>query len=197
MNLKSKNNMKIIINERQLRQIIESEGNGNLMDLTKVYEAGMPYNKLDSYFLFMNKKNGGIYDGYYIEGDVDLRKYNMDDYGDDYGDDYTFDYEEDKPFGLEYLVRVNGFLLLRDSEVTDLSNLKYVERYLNISNTKIDRLPELEYVGGGFAMENTNISELPKLKYVGGILSISGSPLVKDYDKLRETNPQIWKKIKR
>jgi hypothetical protein len=28
-------------------------------------------------------------------------------------------------------------------------------------------------------------------------LSISGSPLVKDYDKLRETNPQIWKKIKR
>jgi hypothetical protein len=184
--------MKVIINERQLRQIIESEGDGNLMDLTNVYKVGVPYNKWDSYFLLMNKKKGGNYDGYYINEDLDLRKYNMD----NYSDDFSFDYEEDKPFGLEYLVKVNGFLHARDSEVTDLSNLKYVERYLNISNTKIDRLPELEYVGGGFGMENTNISDLPKLKYVRGRLSISGSPLVKDYDKLKETNPQIWNKIK-
>ena len=185
--------MKIIINEEQLRLIIESEGDGNLMDLTNVYKVGVPYNKWDSYFLFMKKKKGGNYDGYYIDGNLDLRKYNMD----DYGDDFNFDYEEDKPFGFEYLVRVNGFLHLRDSEVTDLSNLKYVERYLNISNTNIDRLPELEYVGGGFAMENTKISELPKLKYVGGELFVSGSPLMKYYDKLRETNPEVWKKIKR
>jgi hypothetical protein len=184
--------MKIIINEEQLRQIIESKGDGNLMDLTKIYEVGVPYNKWDSYFLFMNKKNGGRYDGYYIDSDLDLRKYSMD----DFSVDYTFDYEADRPFGLEYLVRVNGFLHLRNSEVTDLSNLKYVERYLNISGTEIDRLPELEYVGSGFAMENTKISELPKLKYVGGELFISGSPLMKDYDKLKETNPQIWKKIK-
>ena len=184
--------MKVIITEEQLRQIIESEGDGNLMDLTKVYEVGVPYNRWDSYFLFMNKKMGSNYDGYYIDSNLDLRKYNMD----DYVDDFNFDYEEDKPFGLEYLVRVNGFLHLRDSEVTDLSNLKYVERYLNINNTKIDRLPELEYVGGGFAMENTKISELPKLKYIGGELFVSGSPLMKDYDKLKETNPQIWKKIK-
>jgi hypothetical protein len=27
-------------------------------------------------------------------------------------------------------------------------------------------------------------------------LFVSGSPLMKDYDKLKETNPQIWKKIK-
>jgi hypothetical protein len=197
--------MKLIITEEQLRLIIESEGDGNLMDLTKMYKNGLPYDKWDSFFLFMNKKKGGNYDGYYIDGDLDLRKHNVGDISDYYTDDYEYDYtiddtiedEENKSFGFKFLVRVNGFFNLRDSEVTDLSNLKYVERYLNISGTKINRLPELEYVGGGFAMENTEISELPKLKYVGGILSISGSPLVKDYDKLRETNPQIWKKIKR
>ena len=147
--------MKIIINEEQLRLIIESTGDGNLMDLTKIYEVGVPYNKWDSYFLFMNKKNEGRYNGYYIDSDLDLRKYSMD----DFSVDYTFDYEVDKPFGLEYLVRVNGFLHLRDSEVTDLSNLKYVERYLNINNTKIDRLPELEYVGAGISMRKTPLAQ--------------------------------------
>lgn len=111
--------------------------------------------KWDSYFLFMNKKNEGRYNGYYIDSDLDLRKYSMD----DFSVDYTFDYEVDKPFGLEYLVRVNGFLYLRDSEVTDLSNLKYVERYLNINNTKIDRLPELEYVGAGISMRKTPLAQ--------------------------------------
>jgi hypothetical protein len=103
----------------------------------------------------MNKKNEGRYNGYYIDSDLDLRKYSMD----DFSVDYTFDYEVDKPFGLEYLVRVNGFLYLRDSEVTDLSNLKYVERYLNINNTKIDRLPELEYVGAGISMRKTPLAQ--------------------------------------
>jgi hypothetical protein len=167
---------RLIISEEQLRLLIESEGEGNLMNLTNVYEAGLPYNKWDSYFLFMNKKKGGIYDGYYIDRDLDLKKYNMN----DYMDDLDFDYEEDNQFGFEYLVRVNGFLNLRDSEVTDLSNLKYVERYLNINGTNVDRLPELEYVGGGFSMQNTKIRELPKLKYVGGALYVSGSPLMKD-----------------
>jgi len=71
--------MKIIITEEQLRLIIENEGGGNLMDFTKIPKIGLPYNKWDSYFLFMNKKNGGNYDGYYIDGNLDLRKYNMDD----------------------------------------------------------------------------------------------------------------------
>lgn len=47
--------MKIIITEKQLRLIVENKSE-NLMDLTDVYEGGLSPDKLDDYFLFVNKK---------------------------------------------------------------------------------------------------------------------------------------------
>ena len=71
--------MKIIINESQLRLIVENENKGeNLIDFTGVYESGVSPNKWDDIFLLLKekkeRKGDKTYDGYYIEGDVELRK---------------------------------------------------------------------------------------------------------------------------
>jgi len=190
--------MRIIISESQLRLIIENED--NLMDLSPVKKYYHP-SQWDEMFEMVNNKKGGKYDGYYINGDLDLRNLGLmnrhiDDSNYDYDYDDDFESESDIPFGLKYLVRVNGFLNLRYSEVTDLSNLKYVESYLNISGTNIDKLPELEHVGGGFALENTKVNDLPKLKYVRGILSTNGTPLSGDVDKLKKIFDKLGKRMR-
>ena len=155
--------MKIIISEEQLRLIIENEDDGNLMDLTKVYEAGMPYNKLDSYFLFMNKKNGGIYDGYYIKGDVDLREY--------------------KEIELDYLVEVrfgkkrDGNLICNYNSKVSLKRLRKVDGNLDLGVCVIDELPKLEYVGGNLPLQATNISNLDNLHFVGRSMFLANTPL--------------------
>ena len=68
---------------------------------------------------------------------------------------------------------------------------------LGIEPYRLIEMGVVEHYDGDLYLDNVPIKSLGELEYVGGILSISGSPLVKDYDKLRETNPQIWKKIKR
>ena len=61
--------MKLIITESQYKLILENEGD-NLMDLTKAYKGGLILDKMDSYFLFMNKKKETDYQGYYIDDDI-------------------------------------------------------------------------------------------------------------------------------
>jgi len=129
--------MKIIITEEQLKLIVENEGE-NLIDLTGVYESGVSPNKWDDMFLHINKKKGGRYDGYYIDDDVELYDYGV--------------------IELNYLVRVEGRLNSRYSQIKSLPMLSYVGGWLDLSYTSIKSLPMLSYVGGYLDLFNTPLS---------------------------------------
>jgi len=113
--------MKLIITEEQLRILVESEKEENLIDFTTIYESEISPDKWDSMFMQMNKKKGGKYDGYYIDGEVDLSVY----------DDIT---------ELEYLVRVGGDFTLGDL-INSLPRLSEVggNMFLNVPFSKIYR----------------------------------------------------------
>ena len=152
--------MKIIINESQLRLIVENEDNDNLIDFTHVYNGGFPPEEWDKMFEHINnKKKGGKYDGYYIDGDVDL--------------------EESNVTQLKYLVKVEGFLDLNNTPIESLPMLSYVEGFLDLDETQIESLPMLSYVEGYLSLNKTPIESLPEGLSVGGFLSISNTPLSK------------------
>ena len=131
--------MKIIINESQLRLIVENKNKGeNLIDLTGVYESGVSPNKWDEMFEHVNNKKGGKYDGYYIDGDVELYDYGVTE--------------------LKYLVRVEGSLYSRYSQIKSLPMLSYVGGWLDLSYTSIKSLPMLSYVGGYLDLFDTPLS---------------------------------------
>jgi hypothetical protein len=156
--------MKIIINESQLRLIVENEDNDNLINFTHVYRTGFPPEEWDGMYEHMNtKKKGGKYDGYYINGDVILS--------------YS-DVTE-----LNYLVKVEGSLSLDDTPIESLDNLKSVGGYLSLYKTKIESLPMLKYVRSGLSLRSSLIESLPKGLYVGGDLYLRMTPLSKSTTK--------------
>ena len=162
--------MKIIINESQLRLIVENEDkDGNLLDFTPFVDVN-PI-KWDEMFERLNKKKGGKYDGYYIDGFVDL---------------YKSDVTE-----LKYLVRVEGWLDLRDTFIESLPMLSYVGGYFFLTNTPIESLPKLEHVGAWLELFKSKIDSLPMLKYVGGYLDLRHTPLSKVITK-EELRKQIY-----
>ena len=160
--------MKIIINESQLRLIVENEDNDNLIDFTPFYKSGIPPEEWDDMFEFRNQKKGGKYDGYYINGDVYLS---------------SSDITE-----LNYLVKVGGLLVLDNSQIRLLPKLSYVGGRLDLYYSQIESLPMLSYVKGWLDLRRSSIKTLPMLSYVGGDLSISNTPLSKTTTekKLRE-----------
>ena len=111
--------MKIIINESQLRLIVENEGKkDNLIDFTPFYMGGVPPVEWDEMYEHMNtKKKGGKYDGYYINGDVYLS---------------SSDITE-----LNYLVKVGGNLDLRRTPIKSLPMLSYVGGSLDLVETPL------------------------------------------------------------
>ena len=111
--------MKIIINESQLRLIVENEEKkgDNLMDFTKYVNADL--SEWDDMFEHLNKKKGGKYDGYYIDSYVNLS--------------YS-DVTE-----LEYLVKVKGCLYLNDTQIESLPMLSYVGGFLDLGNTPLSK----------------------------------------------------------
>ena len=111
--------MKIIINECQLRLIVENEDK-NLINLTDFHDSGVSPNKWDEMFLHLNKKKGGIYDGYYIDGDVYLS---------------SSDITE-----LNYLVKVGGNLDLRRTPIKSLPMLSYVGGSLDLVETPLSKV---------------------------------------------------------
>ena len=154
--------MKIIINESQLRLIVENEGeDDNLIDFTPFYKSGIPPVEWDEMYEHMNtkKKKGGKYDGYYINGDVYLP---------------SSDITE-----LNYLVKVGGLLVLDNSQIRLLPKLSYVGGRLDLYYSQIRLLPKLSYVKGWLDLRRSSIKTLPMLSYVGGDLSISNTPLSK------------------
>ena len=148
--------MKIIINESQLRLIVENEDkDGNLLDFTPFVDVN-PI-KWDEMFERLNKKKGDKYDGYYIDGDVKLHKSNVTE--------------------LKYLVEVRGYLNLYNSQIESLPMLKYVGSSLFLRHSQIEFLPMLKYVGSNLSLYNSQIESLPKLEYVGIDLDLYNSKI--------------------
>ena len=119
--------MKIIINESQLRLIIENEEEkDNLINFTHVYNSGVLPDEWDEMFEHMNtkKKKGNKYIGYYINGNVNLGHSNV--------------------TKLDYLVRVDGYLDLDDTQIKSLPMLSYVEGYLSLENTPLSEVTTRE-----------------------------------------------------
>ena len=172
--------MKIIINESQLRLIVENEGEDNLIDFTHVYKGGFPPEEWDDMFLHLNNKKGGKYDGYYIDGVVSL---------------YESEVTE-----LKYLVKVGDRLTLSYSKISSLPKLKYVGGDLFLTDVPIESLPKLKHVGVDVYLENSKIESLPKGLYVWGNLYLRKTPLSKvtTIKELRnkievEGRIQLWK----
>ena len=112
--------MKIIITEEQLRLIVENEDNDNLINLTAVYNSGIPPVEWDDMFKHLNNKKGDKYDGYYINGDVYLS---------------SSDITE-----LNYLVKVGGNLDLRRTPIKSLPMLSYVGGSLDLVETPLSKV---------------------------------------------------------
>ena len=162
--------MKIIINESQLRLIVENEDkDGNLLDFTPFVDVN-PI-KWDEMFEFMNQKKGGIYDGYYIDDNIDIRDSSV------------------KEF--KHLVRVKGHLKARGSVIESLGKLKKVTGEFDLSDTKnLKSLGNLRYVGFDFALINSNIEDLGYLNQVGRSLDLRYTPNLKS---LGDVSPEFSK----
>ena len=130
--------MKLIITEEQLRLIIEGE-NEKLINFTS-FENVIP-SKWDDMFLHINNKKGGKYDGYYINGDLDL-----------------YEREADVT-NLDYLIRVDGNLYLASTGIGALPRLTEVGGFLDLTKTKIKSLPMLSSVGGYLSLHRTPLSK--------------------------------------
>ena len=166
--------MKLKITEEQLRLIIESEQEDkgeNLMDLTNAYEGGLSPDKWDGLFKHINKKKGGKYAGYYINGEVDLSKSDVTEF--------------------KYLVKVGGHLSLDNTKIESLPMLSTVKGFLSLNNTKIKELPMLSTVKNILYLANTEIKSLPEGLEVGMSLILKNTPLSKT-----TTEEELRNKIK-
>ena len=149
--------MKLIINERQYRLLIENENginpDGELFEMSDIVS---PF-KWDKTFLRACKLEPGKYRGYYINGNVDLSKSQIKE--------------------LKYLVKVEGYLYLRNTSITELPLLSTVGGYLDLYNTPIKSLPMLKTVGGDVYLKDTQITELPLLTTVRSDLNLNYTPI--------------------
>ena len=162
--------MKIIINESQLRLIVENEDkDGNLLDFTPFVDVN-PI-KWDEIFEHLNKKKGGKYDGYYIEDNIDIRDSSI------------------KEF--KHLVIIKGHLRGKGSEIESLGKLERVTHAANLSDTKnLKSLGNLKYVGFDLDLTNSNIEDLGYLNQVGRSLDLRFTPNLKS---LGDVSPEFSK----
>ena len=165
--------MKIIINERQLRQIIENESNERLLEVSID-----DFLSAENVIIKQCKKQG--YDGIKIIGNWEIVYPRV-------------SLRQIKKILNEVVVVDGHFNIIPDMwdtnydfkpvELGTLGKLKFVEGFLNLANSKIKSLGNLEKVGGYLDLQNTPIESLGNLKYVGGTLYIRDSSLIKLSDK--------------
>ena len=164
--------MKIIINENQLRLIIEDEEKkgDNLLSLNPIFNSGISQDQWDDMFEHLNnKKKGDKYDGYYIDGNIDIMNSPI------------------KEF--KHLVRVKGHLKANGSKIEDLGKLRRVDGGLALSKTKnLKSLGNLEYVGFSLDLVDSNIEDLGHLNEVGRSLDLRFTPNLKSLGK---TSPKF------
>ena len=197
--------MKIIINESQLRLIVENEESIKLCPIPSdlINSEGGVDIAMDVY---NNKKDIKGWGGINILGD--LNYYTMTD--DMFSDinsffneivhisgnlvlpagDYEVNFNKLKEIkgnlrgsdlwgdvSFPELEYIGGDVHFHSSNIETLPKLKKVNGYLHLSDSAIHSLPELEYVGGILGLRQTDIEDLPRLEYVGGRLVLMGTPL--------------------
>jgi hypothetical protein len=133
--------MKVIINERQLRLIIESKNKDNLFSIPVGFLMDYTDSILDNY---KNKKD---YDGIRVEGSLHLGKLPEDVINKILGE----------------VVEVNGFINLQDKDIESLGKLKRVTGSLVLIRCKkLESFGNLESVGLNLVITDTPLSKFSK-----------------------------------
>ena len=168
--------MKIIISERQLRQIIESKEERNLLEVDVEY-------LLNNTSLVMRTLKKGV-DGIVVGGDL-----------------YTIDLENDYVNDLlNNLVKVYGSLdiggRIKPSSFDKLEEV--TDNLYMIFNRDIKSLGSLKKVGGSLVLKGcNNLESFGDLEEVGDDLNISMTKLVKFSDEEIREKIKVGGKIKR
>lgn len=176
--------MKIIINESQLRLIVEN----GIRD--KVFNVpGELLEDKDSFYrmykLYRDNKESKNYFGIKVIGDFNLMgvlggklsSELIDFCGDLLQVDGDLRVINNYVVSFPKLRKVSGDMILSMTEVRSLPELRYVGGDLTLKRTKISELPKLESVGSGLYLGNSKIESLPKLESTGGYLYLNDSPL--------------------
>jgi hypothetical protein len=155
--------MKIIINESQLRQIIESEKKDRLYPL--------PANDfVENWEDFINTyKRKNKYDGFELDGDLNI---------------YDLDVKDIERILNEVVIVTGNLDLFNITRIKSLGRLEKVGGKLDLFKTSIKSLKNLVSVGGSLDLTASSIEDLDKLKSVGGSLNLFNTPLGK---KLKES----------
>ena len=164
--------MKIIINERQLRTIIESEKQNKFK---KILEDSIKF-------------YGGDVNSASESSGVELYKFIEMGLVEHYNEYLDLAGTPIKSLG--NLKSVDGSVDLRNTSIETLSGLTSVENDLYLTNTPIKDLGKLKYVGGDLYLNTCeNLTDLGNLEEVGGYLYLRNTPIsMSKYD--------IKKKIK-
>jgi len=167
--------MKIIINERQLRQIIENESNERLLEVSID-----DFLSAENVIIRQYKKQG--YDGIKLYGDLSFYSNSWKDF--------------ERLF--EHVIEIDGNLDLRRTNIKSLGNLESVSGYLDLGYCEdLVSLGNLKYVGDYLILKNTNMTTLNNLETVGSNLREYGSFLelsdtpIRDFGKLRYVGGDI------
>ena len=171
--------MKIIISERQLRQIIESENKISDKKL-KMYKETIDELGVDMAVVMLNKElwefiEMGLIESY--DGDLNLTYIPIKSLGNlkKVGGELNLRNTDIETLGS--LEEVGGELLLNNIPIESLGNLKSVGDNLNLRYTPIKSLGNLKSVGGYLDLSNSKIEILGNLESVGGYLSLKRTPL--------------------
>jgi len=195
--------MKIIINESQLKMLIEDENKENLMPFPMDRIVGNSEKKSERFDNLISKFNPKRYDGIVILGDFN------------YGT-LSFIKKDSLNTLFNNVVRVNGDLKLNfNKRITNLNKLKVVTGDLNLNEcSNLESLEELESVGGNIYLRfNKNLTSLGKLtkikkslyltncsnlkilgniEEVGDDLILSGCENLKDLGNLKEVKGNLF-----
>ena len=201
--------MRIIINESQYRQIIKSESNERLLEISvdeflsaknvifknykkKGYEGIRLVGNLSFYSVFYMDFDRIFEHIVEIDGNLDLRKSTIKSLGnlESVGGELDLRYCEELS-DLGNLKYVGEGLDLTETPIKSLGVLKSVGGYLDLSHTQITSLGDLEEVDGDLYLNNTSIESFGKLKSVEGYLYLRNTPISRMMSKY-----YIKKKIK-
>jgi hypothetical protein len=176
-------NMKLIITEKQLKLIVESENKGRLMTIPG--EMLTDKESFDKFYnLYQDNKEKKNYIGIKVVGTLDLSggRYGMKinssviKFCDELIEvDGYLRVVDNYAISLPKLKRVDGEIVLSMTEIRELPELEYVGDSMRSQYAKIKSLPMLKYVGNSFDLKNSSIESLPMLKYVGNYLDLVGS----------------------
>ena len=149
--------MKIIINEEQLRLLIESEGGENLFYIPAYYLVNNPNVILDNY---KKKKD---YDGIKVEGNLSL-------------DNLPSDVIQKI---LNELVEVDGFLHIQYKDIDSLGKLKRVKGSLGVTGCrKLESFGNLESVGRNLSIGETPLVGIKK-DDIGDMIDVRRDRIIK------------------